>query len=261
MKVLVLAHGILGFGAPKFLLLGKLINKFRYFSGVSAAINQKVLKVLEPHVPTIGSVQMRADRLAELILKNTFPDDEIYIIAHSMGGLDARLALHQNPTLSARVVVLTTIGTPHDGSPVADADVAAGGTYMTEKILNFLPSRAQGLLDLTTAACAAFNRDCPDAAGITYYAIAGDALAGNKFSAMLKFASQIGGIENVPNDGVVVVESAERKNWLILPRWPVDHLALIGWHTDYLFNSNEHIERYLKLISLITHIDYQQIKK
>ena len=262
MKVLVLAHGILGFGPPKFLCFTRLMNKFNYFSGVSAAINQKDLKVLEPHVPSIGAVTLRAAKLAELILKNTSPTDEIYIVAHSMGGLDARLALHQSSALKARVVVLVTIGTPHNGSTVADAKVNVSPGYaFPEKIIKLLPTSAQGLLDLTTVACAKFNENCPDETGITYYAIAGNALGGNKYSPLLRLASHIGDIENVPSDGVVVVESAERKNWIILPRWPVDHLALIGWHWDYLFNAHEHIERYLQLVSRITKMKLSAIKK
>ena len=262
MKVLVLAHGVLGFGAPHFLLFNQYLNKLKYFSCVSAAINQNVLKVLEPHSYTIGTVQVRADKLAELILENTSLNDEVYIVAHSMGGLDARFLLKQNSAVRDRVVALVTIGTPHEGSRVADAIITAGpGENIPEKILKFLPSKAQGLLDLTTEACAKFNVTYVDQPGITYYAIAGNALAGNKFSSLLKLASRVGHIENVPSDGVVTVESAERKGWIILPRWPVDHLAQIGWHWDYLFNSSEHIERYLKLISHVTRISYEQLKK
>lgn len=262
MKILILAHGVLGFGAPNVSFFAQHLTKFKYFSGVSAAINQKVLKVLEPHSHTIGTIQLRADKLAEHVLDNTSPNDEVYIVAHSMGGLDARLALQQNLVFRERVIALATISTPHEGSPVADAIVSAGpGQNIPEKIFKFLPSKAQGLLDLTTEACTKFNTTCIDQSGVVYYAIAGDALAGNKFSSLLKLVSRIGGIENVPSDGVVTVESAERKGWEILPRWPVDHLAEIGWHSDYLFDASEHIERYLKLISYITHIDYQQLKK
>lgn len=262
MKILVLAHGVLGFGAPKISLFTKHLSKFKYFSGVSAAINQNALKVFEPQAPTIGTIQLRADALAEFILKSTSPDDEVYVVAHSMGGLDTRLALQQNSALRERVVALAAIGTPHEGSPVADAIVRAGpGDNIPEKILKFLPSKAQGLLDLTTEACAKFNVTCVDQPGITHYAIAGDALGGSKFSTLLRLASRIGGIENKPGDGVVTVESAERKDWIILPRWPVDHLAEIGWNKDYLFDASEHIERYLQLISEVTHIDYQKLKK
>ncbi len=262
MKILILAHGVLGFGAPQASFFTQHFNKFKYFSGVSAAINHDTLKVFEPQAPTIGTIQLRADALAEFILKNTSPDDEVYVVAHSMGGLDTRMALQQNLALRQRVIALAAIGTPHEGSPVADAIVRVGpGESIPEKILTFLPSKAQGLLDLTTGACAKFNTTCVDQPGITYYAIAGDAFGGTKFSTLLKLASRIGGIENVHGDGVVTVESAERKGWIILPRWPVDHLAEIGWHSDYLFDSSEHIERYLKLISLVTHIDYQQLKK
>ncbi len=262
MKVLILAHGILGFGAPHFFLFNKYFSKFKYFSGVSAAINQNMLKVLEQQAPTIGTVKLRAAKLAELILKETSADDEVYIVAHSMGGLDARLALQQNSAVRERVIALATIGTPHEGSQVADAIISAGpGQNIPKRILELLPSRAQGLLDLTTEACTKFNVTCIDQSNIAYYAIAGDALSGNKFSSLLKLASRIGHIENRQSDGVVIVDSAERKGWVILPRWSVDHLAQIGWHWDYLFDASEHIERYLQLISRIANIEYEQLKK
>ena len=44
-----------------------------------------------------------------------------HIIAHSMGGLDSRfLITHLQPEEDNRVLSLTTIGSPHHGSPIAD---------------------------------------------------------------------------------------------------------------------------------------------
>jgi len=51
------------------------------------------------------------------------PAQKTHIIAHSMGGLDSRYLLSpDNPTPNRMPIrSLTTIGTPHFGSPIADA--------------------------------------------------------------------------------------------------------------------------------------------
>src|SRR5207249_8887306 len=50
----------------------------------------------------------------------------VNIVAHSMGGLDARYAISQLG-LGGRVASLITIGTPHLGTPLADAGHALFG--------------------------------------------------------------------------------------------------------------------------------------
>jgi len=56
---------------------------------------RKFPDALFPNVPVAGAVKVRAQKLAEQICKR-FPDGEVHIIAHSMGGLDARYLLSQN---------------------------------------------------------------------------------------------------------------------------------------------------------------------
>ena len=50
-------------------------------------------------------------------------DKKIHIIAHSMGGLDSRYMISKLG-MADRVLSLTTISTPHHGSPIADITVA-----------------------------------------------------------------------------------------------------------------------------------------
>ena len=57
-------------------------------------------------------------------------EDPLHVIAHSMGGLDARYAIRNVPQVADRVKTLVTIGTPHRGSPVADAVVARTGPLL-----------------------------------------------------------------------------------------------------------------------------------
>src|SRR5580658_8847759 len=89
-----------------------------YFKGLAAHYPAET--TLFAPVSLLGSVQLRAQQLAAAIAAK-FPAGEVHIIAHSMGGLDARCLLAQNLAgLAGRVVSLSTISTPHHGSPVAD---------------------------------------------------------------------------------------------------------------------------------------------
>jgi len=62
-----------------------------------------------------------------VILKNAMPGEPLHVIAHSMGGLDARHAITNRKDIVTRVRTLVTIGTPHQGSPVAAAIMSNTG--------------------------------------------------------------------------------------------------------------------------------------
>src|SRR5262245_25202212 len=114
-KFIVLAHGVLGFGHT--VPIPPFIN---YFNGVAHHLRRNGHTVAEPQVNPIGSIARRGDELAAAIL--ALPAGrKVHVLAHSMGGLDARHAITKVPGVSARVATLVTIGTPHRGSPVADA--------------------------------------------------------------------------------------------------------------------------------------------
>jgi pimeloyl-ACP methyl ester carboxylesterase len=62
--------------------------------------------------------------IEEILEVNGIPDGQVDIVAHSMGGVVARLALLEIATLS-RVHTLITLGTPHAGTQIA----RLGGTH------------------------------------------------------------------------------------------------------------------------------------
>jgi hypothetical protein len=103
----------------------------------------------------LGSVQLRAQELAARI-NQKFPAGEIQIIAHSMGGLDARCMLAQNMlglAAAGRVISFTTISTPHDGSPVANLLLGEpdGLDFPFNSLLaQFASVNVHALVDLTT---------------------------------------------------------------------------------------------------------------
>ena len=92
-----------------------------YFNGVARHLQQQGHTVLEPQVNPIGSIAQRGRQLAASVAARPGITGPWHIFAHSMGGLDARYALANEPEFQRRVKALVTIGTPHAGSPVADA--------------------------------------------------------------------------------------------------------------------------------------------
>ena len=90
-----------------------------YFRGVRAVFPGACF----PRVPLTGSIDARARALAAEIARHRFPepDGPIHVVGHSMGGLDARYLLGRDlGGLAGRIASLSTIGTPHRGSPIAD---------------------------------------------------------------------------------------------------------------------------------------------
>src|SRR6202163_260619 len=70
----------------------------------------------------MATSDQRAGVLADAI-QQRYPEGAIHIIAHSMGGLDSRTLIARNLhglSVPGRIASLTTLSTPHRGSPVAD---------------------------------------------------------------------------------------------------------------------------------------------
>jgi triacylglycerol lipase len=231
MSTIVLAHGILGFGN----LLPSSIPTVHYFNGVRAHLEGQGHKVLEPTVSAIGSVEERGNQLAKF-LENAGGSEPLHIIAHSMGGLDARHAITNQSDKTRRVATLVTIGTPHRGSPVADA-VANPASPLFRNVPRFLVEQLEAnaaLRDLTTKGGIHFDETTGDVDGVRYIEVAGDASQGSHGLLLFDLAAKIGNITNETNDGVVTKSSALRQveGHEHLDDWPLDHAGEIGWSHD-----------------------------
>src|SRR5882672_1946654 len=177
MSTIVLAHGVLGFG-DELPGLFQLLPAIHYFNCVADHLREQGHNVLEPQVDPTGSIDKRGGQLADKILKQTAPGTKVHILAHSMGGLDARFAIKNRSDLAGRVATLVTIGTPHRGSPVADAVANETGPLLNRiphLLRQKLESNTEALRDLTTPVCSAFDDATPDAPSVRYINVAGDA--------------------------------------------------------------------------------------
>jgi triacylglycerol lipase len=227
-----------------FLMPQRLLG-IKYFRGLDAHIKQAgAHKAIFPLVPPIGTCDERAKVLADAI-QQAYPDGEVHIIAHSMGGLDSRTLIAGNLNgLSdpGRIKSLTTVSTPHRGSPVAD--LLAGPQPDDERRLIYDAIRhAIGLLGVDTGALANLTAQAalrvPDAAKthphIRYRSYFASGRPGRLPTclALAPTHHYIHGVTNQENDGVVALESAKYGEFQ-QPYWPCDHFDMIGHNLDTL---------------------------
>jgi triacylglycerol lipase len=158
MHHVVLIPGFFGFGA---------LGKFSYFAGVSEALTddfrRRGLRVDIVEVPTLptASIRHRAATVLETLARVATSDDgPLHVIAHSTGGLDARLAIAPtaslptsvNFTLYDRIRTLVTIATPHFGTPLASFFGSALGYPLLRMIASLsISALEQGKLPLAAA--------------------------------------------------------------------------------------------------------------
>jgi triacylglycerol lipase len=222
---IVLVHGYFGFE-----VLGVSRMKREYFRGVRAALEALGYEVHVARVAPAAAVSLRAAQLARQI--QGIAAVRVNVIAHSMGGLDARYAIAKLG-IADRVASLITVGTPHHGTPVADRSARFFGEWRRlRRTLHALGANVDGLYDLTTARMEAFNHAVPDAAGVTYASVVGSVGAHRKdVHAFLApghaYLARLAG----PNDGLV--PAASQRWGRVLGVVDADHWAQIGWSQGF----------------------------
>lgn len=179
---------------------------------------------IAPNIVPYATIETRAENWVHLIRKfcSEYKCKRVNVVAHSMGGLDMRYALSQLGAAD-HVESLTTIATPHHGSPLANL-ILKSPELVTEKLSvmfdwfgdNIYPkikSDALGSLEQLTDeyTTQVFNPDNPDLAEVSYYSYSAAVGKGTKYSVnpVLKFQNiQIFDKEGI-NDTFVSVESAK----------------------------------------------------
>src|SRR4051794_37761435 len=199
---------------------------------------------LFPFVPPMGTAEERALVLADAIA-GAYPEGEIHIIAHSMGGLDSRILIARNiHALSApgRIASLTTLSTPHRGSPVAD--LLAGPRPDDPRRLTYdAISDAIGRLGIPTGALANLTAEnaskVPDVTGTHPHIRYRSYFASGRLNllptcvALAATHHYIHTATGQLNDGLVALDSA-RYGEFQEPFWPCDHADMVGHNLDSL---------------------------
>ena len=164
-------------------------DQLHYFRGVRTMLRDQGYAAFHGNVPWAGSVEERAAAMHSDVLHvlQETGADKIHIIAHSMGGLDARHMLfadREAGRIHERVASLTTISTPHEGSPFADWGFAnfkalmpvAARLGLDVRALEDLTTRAQISVQGCSRLFSRVGKDTPRRG----FAPAGDATAGLK---------------------------------------------------------------------------------
>ncbi|WP_169806030.1 esterase/lipase family protein [Azohydromonas lata] len=250
MANIVLAHGFLGFG-ENFWPVGE--NYIKYFNGVKAALEKHGHRVLVPSVSPLGSLDNRSQQLADAIV-NWLGDSELSIIAHSMGGLDARRVIARYEAVGRRIKNLVAVATPHFGTPVADAflnDTHVLYAHIPGWLRDVFKRDAGALHDLKTRT----ELHDPDRSSVHYKEVACVAQNVGHGSLLFELTRALGQLEG-QNDGLVTLKSACCPPRSPSAVWLVDHGGAIGWPSDYMgisafravfFPPAEHVARYVAL--------------
>jgi triacylglycerol lipase len=222
----VLVHGLLGFDA---------LGPVQYFYGVPAELRRSGATVYTASVSQSNSTEVRGEQLLKELqtLKARYGHTKFNLVGHSHGGNTIRYVAGVAPGLVASA---TSVGTPHQGTKVADAVQGitdwTGTTGAVASLVNGLssliaylsgsgsnPQNALGSLQsLSTAGAQDFNRRFPQGApttscgqgpelasnGVRYYSMGGTWVFTNVLDASDAFlgaASVFFGFEQ--NDGLV----------------------------------------------------------
>ena len=248
----ILAHGIARFDILRekiheelHLSANALDDELQYFRNIRTYLNANGFSsVSNTNVDFAGSVELRAEQLkshVDKILAETGAE-KVHIIAHSMGGLDARRMI-VDLDMAEKTASLTTLGTPHRGTSLADKVIKIGGGLLMEVLQKAVNLDLAGFNDLTTKSCAEFNaraRDFEAKNGVIYQVYSSFEEGRDIFVPLLAPWFFIRSIEG-ENDGLVSVRSQKWESELIAAdgtrktiaqrEFPLqaDHLNETGW--------------------------------
>jgi triacylglycerol lipase len=247
---IALAHGIARFDLLREILVKKsgipeieFGDTLHYFKGIRSHLESNGFEVHHTSVEFSGSVNLRARQLSDQVnqILSGRSVDKVHIIAHSMGGLDARHMIVDIEGMAEKVASVTTIGTPHLGTSFADFGIKEGGSLVIKGLEPVI--HLDGFKDLTTEACGAFNIRAKDKEAnnpVVYRTYAGAEERDRVFLPLQPSWAIIEKIEG-ENDGLVSVKSQQWESELVGSNGrrksieqvrfplPADHLNEVGW--------------------------------
>jgi len=206
-------------------------DRFHYFRKIRSTLMGSGFTVFHVGVGWSSSLEKRALDLRNGILRVTDSFTRwpaVHIIAHSMGGLDARYMICRY-RMEKSVVSLTTIGTPHLGTSYADWGLR-NFSFLID-LAGSLGLDLSGFRALARLECERRNlalADYEEENGVVYRTVAGVQPRSRIFK-HFHFAHGIVLSEEGENDGLVSLKSAKWKEEYLLDIVDADHLNQIGW--------------------------------
>lgn len=246
---IVLVHGLLGFNVVR---VGPL-HVASYFPGIAEALRDAGNRVVAAQLSLTDGIARRAADL-RAFLRRELPGERVHIIAHSMGGLDARY-MTSCLDMADAVLSLTTVGTPHRGSPFADWGVRRLGRIV-RPVFDYFDVPAQAFYDLTTDGCRLFNEQVRDVPGVHYFSVAGRATGVWVGPEWLLTHSVVAAAEG-ENDGIVSIASAQWGEAFDV--WEGDHLSLVNWKSNLWAAQKglwqDRVDQYMGLVSRLAALE------
>ncbi|MCB9761475.1 MAG: hypothetical protein H6739_16650 [Alphaproteobacteria bacterium] len=255
---IVLMHGMGGTDA--------FLDLIEYYQQVVGTLTDEGYLVFNPAVDALAPPPDRAAQWAEHLdaLIAAGEGRKFNLIAHSQGGIDGRYLISDGGLgYHDRVVSLTTIATPHQGTTAADAaagllDLSEVGQWIADGLADVF-TQLVGLGDaqltvsierLTTAEMAAFNASVPDDPDVYYASWAGRTCGALDFTCQQETDGEIVDALFVAtyalihvlegdNDGLVGVESAQWGDYRGV--LPADHLNEVGWFSNDWTSPFDHL--------------------
>jgi triacylglycerol lipase len=212
----VFCHGMLVVSALRM----NLPENLNCFIALEPFLKERGFHTLFPQVPPTSGVAARAKQLREQILRWT--DGPVNLIAHSMGGLDARYMI-SHLDMADRVRSLTTIATPHHGSYMANWFLQ--NYHQRVPLLRAMEAvgvSIDGFRNCRPDACSEFNAATPDMPDVHYYSYGGAVPHWRVSPILRRFWTILTPVEGA-NDGMVSVASAHWGEYL--GTIPADHFA------------------------------------
>lgn len=223
MSPIVLHHGLFGTDEVR---LGPLRRS--YWHKIDSALRERGNLVISTRVHPTAGVETRARELKQQILSRldgAGHRERIVIIAHSMGGLDARYMIAKLG-MARHVRALVTVCTPHRGSPYADwIERNLGRRIGLLPVLRKLGLDLSAGIDLTTERCARFNEEVPDHPDVRYASV-NCVRPRHQMPAFALHSHTVIGQAEGENDGLVSAKSAVWGEHLA--SWPIDHWQAIN---------------------------------
>ena len=229
---------------------------FEYFKGIKKALSDLPVSLHFPNLPAGASIQSRADALSKSI--RAIDAKTIYLIGHSMGGLDCRYYAHHHPE-DQSIKRITTVATPHRGSPLADWTIhSRSPVAMMARYLY-----GDGIKELSCHACENFNRHITDRSDVEYHSYAAVRPDWElPFWLWLLFSRHMG---KQAGDGQVTASSARWGHFAGLIH--ADHLEASGWSLALPSQAElrpfHHIDFYRRLINdfIATQLSHSKLQE